>query len=219
MSKQIKGDDLGSSLFSDRERMELWFSANWKKCIVWAFAIIAAAVVVVILSSYVRSKDAEFRQKLGSAPVAELADVIAQDPDHEAVPAARLRLANGLLAKGDVNGAKAEFEKLAGDVNAAVALQENGKIGAACCVELLGDAKGAMNSYQALAMDAANSMPLRAEAGFHAARLLMDAGDRAGAEKVLNSVLAGKDAAEQSYYLVLCDSMLKKIAVPQDGKK
>lgn len=212
--KDIKGSQLGESLFSDRERMELWFAANWKKCVVLTFAVILIAGAAAAWHYFAQKNDAEFREKLGAAKVEEIAGIIAEKPEHPAVPAARLRLANGLLAKGDVKGAKAEFDNLAAAAKAAVALQECGKIGSANCLELLGETQEARKSYQVLADDAANSLPTRAEAGFHAARLLIAAGNNAEAEKMLQKIadLGSNADGAQDIYVNLCRNMLKNFA-------
>ena len=208
--KEINGNELGNSLFSDRERMELWFAANWKKCVLVVVGLILLSGIAVTWYYVSEKKEADFVRRLNEAKSAkEIAEIIAERPDHDAVHAARLRMAQDLLAKGEVKAAKAEFEKLAAAAKAASALQESGKIGVANCLELLGEAESAMKSYQTIADDVANSLPTRAEAGFHAARLMLAAGNNADAKKMAERVAElGNDGA-RDIYVLFCGEMVK----------
>ncbi len=186
--KNVNG--LEKELFSDRERMEIWIAENWKKCLVISAAVVIAVVAFSVFSHIRQKSDENSRAQLASAGADTLAAVIEKYSDHPAASAARTRLAKMLLAKGDFIQAAAEFKKVAATPGCATYLRENALMDAALCAELAQDAKSAVDAYNAIESDMEISLPIRAEAGFNAGRLMLKSGDINGAKAIFTKVAA-----------------------------
>ncbi len=183
-------DGLEKQLFSDRERMEIWIAENWKKCLVLAAAVVVAVVAVSAVFHFRQKSDSDYRAKLASAGIENLAGVIAENAEHPAVPAARTRLAKMFFAKGDFRQAGEEFNKVAAAKNCSAYLRENALMDSALCAELAGDFKSAAAAYSAIEADTTVSAGVRAEAGFNAGRILLKSGDLKGAQAAFSKVAA-----------------------------
>lgn len=190
--------NLEKELFSDRERMEIWIAENWKKCLFIAAAAVIAVVAVSAVSHYRQKADDASRAQLASAGIDTLEKVIAENAGHPAVPAARMRLAKMLFAKGDFTKAAAEFKKVAATPGCAAYLRENAMMDSALCVELANDTKAAANAYSAIEADSSVSAAVRSEAGFNAGRLLLKSGDIAGAKAIFTKIAAPAISGQNS---------------------
>ena len=187
MKKESKKDikHLEKELFSDRERMEIWIAENWKKCIYIAAGVVVAAVAVFAGISYSEKRSAAAAAALSGASADALPAVIEKYSGHPAEAIARIRLARALQDKKDYAAAKKEYAKIAAMENCADFLRNSAALEAAFCDEFAGDIKSASAAFSAIESDNSFDVMSRAEAGYHAGRLLIKLGDFAKAEVLL----------------------------------
>ena len=185
--KQIEG--MEKELFSERERAEIWFAENWKKCLLAAVVAVAAASGVFAWRHFSAEREAAAAAALADASLDNIDAVARKYAGHPAIPAARLRIASGLMAEKKYVPARAEFLKVAEDAKAPVLLRSRARMNAAVCSESQGDIKAAIAEFSAIAEANGPDSP---EAGFRAAGLMLRRTDLKGAEAMYASVAAMK---------------------------
>ena len=195
-----KIDGLEKELFSDRERMELWIAENWKQCVGMAALVVVIVVGVFAWNHFQRRRDAAYRAELAAATPENLDAVVARRPAHPAVVMARLRCARALQAAGQYARARSEYLKAASCAGISEVLRENARMEAATCAELAGEDKIAIADWSAVEAGAENSLPVRAEAGYQAGRMMLKNGDISGAKAAFTRVAGmgdvGRSGAE-----------------------
>ena len=186
MSKNSKKiEHLEKELFSDRERMEIWIAENWKKCIYIAGATVVAVVAIFAGISYSNKRNAAAAAALSGAEADALPAVIEKYAGHPAEAIARIRLARALQDKKDYTAAKEQYKKVLSMENCADFLRSSAALEAAFCEELSGNDKAGCAAFAAIEADSLQNAAVRAEAGYHAGRLLIKLGDFAKAETLL----------------------------------
>ncbi len=186
MQKKELNRQIGAALFSDTERMEMWFAEHWK-------SVIAVAVVVLVAGTATFGvwKYREYRYECAvsalqnAATVEALQQTLATYADCDAAPAARYRLANLLLQKKDYKNAASQFQTISDTPAVSPDLAENARFKKIVCAELAGDIKQAAEQYAAFGNDTRMTPARRAEADYAACRLLLDLGDVKTAETIL----------------------------------
>ncbi|MCQ2378086.1 MAG: hypothetical protein MJ016_02610, partial [Victivallaceae bacterium] len=84
---------IGSALFSDTERMEMWFADHWKRIAVAAVALVVAVTAVFAVVRYARAREVEAARTLQKAPTdAELTQALDKYHDSVGAPYERTRL-------------------------------------------------------------------------------------------------------------------------------
>jgi len=200
MSKQVKKiDGLEKELYSDRERMEIWIAANWKKSAVAAVVLVIIAVTVYAVINNIEAKKIKAENILSDTPVEKLADAIAAAPELDGVPVAELRLANYLAGKKDYKTAAVRLRNIIANKKADQMLVTKARMSLASMLELGGDISGAVAEYMAVESSAASGA-VRAEAGFQAGRLLIVLKKFADAEAYLNRIAAQKADGISAFY-------------------
>ncbi|MCQ2353095.1 MAG: hypothetical protein MJ033_06425 [Victivallaceae bacterium] len=187
MQKKELNRQIGAALFSDTERMEMWFVEHWK-------SVVAVAVIVLVAGTatfgFWKYREYQYESAVdalrNAATVEALEQTLALYADCDAAVAARFRLANLLLQKKDYKNAAAQFQMIAKDPAASPDLAENARLMQIGSTELAGDLKLAAKEYAALGNDARISPARRAEADHAACRLLLDFGDVKAAEAILS---------------------------------
>ncbi len=182
-NKKIK--HLEKELFSDRERMEIWIAENWKKCIYIAAAIVVVTVAIFAGISYSNKRNAAAAAALSGAGADALPAVIEKYSGHPAEAVGRIRLARALQEKKDYTAAKEQYQKILAMENCADFLRNSAALEAAFCDEFSGNIKAALAAFSAIESDNLQGSANRAEAGYHAGRLLIKLGDFAKAEALL----------------------------------
>ena len=140
--------------------------------------IVGMAVFAVIY--FKQQSEAEATRALATAKVADLPALLEKNPGVPGAAAARIRLADNLLAKKDYAGAKAQFKIVADDASAAAELRSRAKLSAVSCDELAGKTKEAAEAFVLLMNDSTAPQRVRDEAGFHAGRIFLTLNDQRG---------------------------------------
>lgn len=191
VAERKKVTDIEKAL-NDDERIELWLSQNWLKCLI---AVIVIAIVVIAVLTFFNIKEknaAEVTRAFASAKAEDLPVLLAKDPNAAGADVARLRLAAHLLDKKDAKGALAQFTEVSISTTAPVEFRIRARLSAAACREILGNAKEAAASYKAIYDDKSVAESIRLEAGYHAARLLMASGNAEQAKNILSEIVTLK---------------------------
>ncbi len=179
---------VGNALFSDTERMEMWFADHWKKVLV-----IVLVVLVAVTAGFGVWKYRAYRRQVAvtalknSKTVEDLEKNLKLYGDSEAAPAARFRLGITYMASEKPDYAKAieNFKKVVDDPKSEPALKEQARYLSINCVEMSGNYQQAAAEYAAFGDDARMTPVKRAAAYFRAAQLLLALGDIKGAEAIL----------------------------------
>ena len=200
MSKEVKKiDGLEKELYSDRERMEFWIAANWKKSAIAAVVLVIVAVAIYAVSNHMDAKKLSAENALTDTPVEKLADAIAANSDLDGVPVAELRLASYLAGKKDYKAAAARLRNVVANKKADQILVVKARMSLAAMLEASGDIAGAAAEYMALESSAASGA-IQSEAGFQAGRLLIAQKKFADAEMYLSRIAAKKSDGISSFY-------------------
>lgn len=182
------------NIIASDKNIEIWFEKNWKKC---SLAIIVILVVgmTVFTTIYLKEQNtAKAAGALAAAKIADLPALLKKTPNAPGAAAARIRLADDLVAKKDYAGAKVQFNAIANDMAAAIELRSRAKLNSALCDELSGNAKAAAESFALLMNDSSISQLIRDEAGFQAGRIFVAIKDPRGEEILQKLANAPTDA-------------------------
>lgn len=195
MSKKEKVDI--TKALEDNERIELWLSKNWKKCLIFAVAVIVAAVAIFIVFYYRQESIRKNSEALAAAKGEKLEAMLKKTPDAAGADFARIRLASEFVEKKSFDKAAEQFKAVASSKSAPAELRIRARLSIAACLENSGKSKEAADAYQLIYNDMSVGQSVRNEAGFNAGRLLIALGKKADAVKLLKKVAeipaAGKD--------------------------
>lgn len=194
--EKIKG--MEKALFSDSDRVEYWFTKNWKKATV-ALVLIALVIVAVV---FFISKHNDSKKKAADAlanVTIATKGVIGKYSDHPAAPMARFRLAGQYIEKKDYKNALPLLRHIVADSKADPMLKKQAKISLAGALEASGDTAGAITLYTKLSKDRSQQLPTRIMHVSNAARLMAQSGKKADAVALINNTLKednGKNSSE-----------------------
>lgn len=189
VAERKKVTDIEKAL-NDDERIELWLSKNWLKCLI-AVIIIAVAIIAVFTYLNIKEKNAlEVSRNFASAKAEELPALLKKNPGAVGADIARLRLAAYLMDKKDISGAVSQFIEVSISKTAPIELKYRARLSAAACCELAGNIKEAASSYKGIFTDKSIPENIRLEAGYNAGRLLIALNDAAQGEALLKEVAA-----------------------------
>lgn len=178
--------NMGSALFSDTERMEMWFADNWKKFGVTVLAAVVVICAVFGIWQYLLRQEAKAAAAIINAENAEtLAAVLEKNSDSKAAAVGRVRLAEMLISDKKYDSAAAEAAKVVNSKSVDPILLDRAKLLLGAVNELKGDTAKAAATYAALGNDTAAAPAVRAEADYAAVRLYIDLKDYAAAKKIL----------------------------------
>lgn len=182
---------------SENKNVEIWFEKNWKKCLVALVLILVIGMTIFAVIYFKQQKETEATRALASAKVADLPALLEKNSSVPGAAAARIRLADDLLAKKDYAGAKAQFKIVADDASVAAELRSRAKLSAISCDESAGKTKEAAEAFVLLMNDNTTPQRVRDEAGFHAGRIFLSLNDPRGKEilqKIANTPADGSMA-------------------------
>ena len=189
--------EIGEALFTDEERLELFFAKHWKKLL--AAALIA---VVAITAAFAVHKHAEAAKKADSAKlaqaksIAEIEAAIAAAPKARGVDAARFRLAKLYTDDKKFDQARKVLAAIsAGSEDPAA--RDRASLNSAYLLELEGKTADAAQSFAVIVGAASASAAARAEAAYSAGRLYVQLKQPAEAKKVLARLQTIKATPEQ----------------------
>ena len=180
--------EIGNALFSDDERFEMFFAANWKKIMAAAIAVVVVITLVFAVRLHLANAAKRASAKLATASTAaDLEKALAENSDAAGADAARFRLAGMYIADKKYAQAQAVLDKLA--VSAAeTSLRDKARLSAAYMLEMSGKLADAAQRFSAIA--ATNTIPssIRAEAAYSAGRLYLALNRKTEAKQVLNQL-------------------------------
>jgi len=178
--------ELKNSLFTDTERFEMFFAANWKK-----IAAAAVAVAVLIAASVGlwgwhrgRIRQAEFLLS-DAVTIEELSAALEKYPDHAGADSARLRLARQAVDDGKFDLASAQLTKIVSNGKADPTLQDQARLLQGYVSELQGKPAVAGAQFKQIAAEVSARPAVRAEAAYAAARIFAQMKDVAAAKGAL----------------------------------
>jgi hypothetical protein len=179
MSNQAKNNkelnaQMGQALFNDIERMEMWYSSNWKRFAVYAVA--AAVLVAVVFGAYQYITNSNKKSSYAFADATtqeELVKVLAANPSHPSAAMARFRLAKILIDSAKYADAIKELTTLTNNANTDNSLKGNAMLSLAFCQELNGKTSDAATTFDKIGKDISFNDAIRTEAKYHAARLFI----------------------------------------------
>ena len=186
-SRQID-KTIGSALFSDTERMEMWFATYWKKA-----ALISLGAVIVfcgLLFFYQRmvSREREFIRKISNTyDAVELQNLISSNPDSAGSVFGRYRLARIFMASKEFDKAQSVLQEVISSGKADALLLEKVRLMLGYCVEMQNKYAESAAIFQSIADDENFSFAARAEAECAAARLYIECGEVAKAEALISA--------------------------------
>ena len=177
--------EIGDALFSEDERFEMFFAANWKKILVAALAVVVAitAVFAIRLHSSNAKKQAAAKLTEAATPAA-LEKALAENADAASADAARFRLAGMYIAEKKYDQALQVFDKLSSTAKEPE-LRDKARLNAAYMLEMSGKNAEAAQKFAAVAAPGTSSPAVRAEAAYSAGRLFIALGKKEDAKKIL----------------------------------
>lgn len=196
-AKDAKLKGMEKALFSDSERVEYWFSKNWKKATAVLVIIALLIVVTVFVVSKFNSGSKAAADSLADVTI-ETKDVIAKNNGNAAAPAARFRLAGQYIAKKDYKNALPLLRQVAGDSKVDAVMRKQAQIALVSALEAAGDVAGATAQSVKIAKDRSLDLTLRLANGSNAARLMAASGKKADAVALIKDMLKednGKNSA------------------------
>jgi len=186
-SKQLNRE-IENTLFSDNERFEMFFAANWKKIMAAAIAVVVAITLVFAIRMHVAKAGRQASAKLAAAAnAAELEKALAENPRAAGADAARFRLAGMYQADKKYDRAYQVLDKLAANA-AEPQLRNKARLTAAYMLELAGKTADAVKRFSAIAALPATPAASRAEASYAAGRLYLQLGNKTEAKQVLGKL-------------------------------
>ena len=194
--------EIGQALFTDTERFEMWFSAYWKPAAAVAViaAVLAAGAFWAVSARNAAEKKAAFALADANT-VEELTAAISENAGHAGVGIARYRLAKILIDSEKYQEALRQLDAVSQDASIDALLAAKARLSAGYVCELSGNRKEAITRFLAVESSAALPAAQRAEAGYCAGRLLVQAGDLDQAKAVLGrTALLGSGSAGTGYW-------------------
>lgn len=180
--------EIGNALFSDDERFEMFFAANWKKIMAAAVAVVVVITLVFAIRLHVANNAKRASAKLAAASsAADLEKALAENADAAGADAARFRLAGMYIAEKKYAQAQTALDKLA-DSAAEPSLRNKARLSAAYMLEMSGKLADAAQRFSAIAAQHSNPSVMRAEAAYAAGRLYLALNKKAEAKQVLNQL-------------------------------
>jgi hypothetical protein len=198
MSDQAKKNkelnaQMGQALFNDIERMEMWYSSNWKRFAVYAVSAACLVAIVFGVYQYITNSNKKSSYALADATTQEeLVKVLAANPNHPGAALARFRLAKILIDSAKYADAIKELTTLTTNANTDASLKGSALLSLAFCQELNGKTSDAAKAFKSLGNDIQYNAAIRAEAKYHAARLLIKDKKFDEAATLLKSIPQGK---------------------------
>lgn len=209
MSKDNKNlKDIDKVLFSDTERVELWFAANWKKAAV-CLTLLAAVVVAVV---YFVSRNEQNNQSAAFALAditVEKSGVLNEHADHPTAIQARIKLASLYIEKKEYKKAADIFRKIIADPKADEVWKRQASFMLASTLEAAGDAKDAVAQYQKIVSVKTENLGSRVNAAVAAARLLVAANRKSEAVKMLENLLKEATPNTQEFFAPVRNKLLE----------
>lgn len=195
--------EIGNALFSDDERFEMFFAANWKKILVAALAVVVAITAIFAFRLHSSNAKKQAAAKLTEAATpAALEKALAENADAAGVDAARFRLAGMYVAEKKYDQALQVFDKLAATA-AETNLRDKARLNAAYMMEMAGKNADAAQRFAAVAAPGTTSPAVRAEAAYGAGRLFIALGKKEDAKKILvqlNTLELPQDVQSAGYW-------------------
>lgn len=177
--------EIGNALFSDNERFEMFFAANWKKILVVALAAVVAITAIFAVRMHLSNTKKQAAAKLVEAStVTALEKALAENADAVGADAARFRLAGMYISEKKYDQARQVFDKLAATA-AEPELRDKARLSAAYMLEMAGKNAEAAQSFVAIAAPGATLPAVRAEAAYSAGRLFISLGKKEEAKQIL----------------------------------
>ena len=179
MSDQAKKNkelnaQMGQALFNDIERMEMWYSSNWKRFAAYAFAAAVLVAIVFGVYQYINNSNRKSSYALADATTQEeLVKVLASNPNHPGAAMARYRLAKILIDNAKYADAAKELTALTNNANTDASLKGSAMLSLAFCYELNGKIADAAKAFATAGKDINYNAAIRAEANYNAARLMI----------------------------------------------
>ena len=178
---------IGSALFSDTERMEMWFATYWKKAALISLLVVIVFSGLLFLYQHTVSREREFIRKISNTyDVAELQNLIASNPESAGSVFGRYRLARILIANNEFDKAQTTLQEVISSGKADALLIEKSRLLLGYCVEMQNKFADAAAIFQGIADDEKISSVVRAEAECAAVRLYIESGDFAKAEALIS---------------------------------
>lgn len=183
---KVLNKEIGNALFSDDERFEMFFAANWKKIMAAAVAVVVVITLVFAIRLHIANNAKRASARLATASTAaDLEKALAENADAAGADAARFRLAGMYIADKKYAQAQVVLDKLA--VSAAEpSLRNKANLSAAYMSEMSGKLAEAAQRFSAIAALHANPAAMRAEAAYAAGRLYLALNKKTEAKQVLN---------------------------------
>ncbi len=172
VSAKTLNAELKNSLFTDTERFEMFFSANWKKIAV--LAVTAAVLIAAAFGAWGwnrnRIKEAGFALA-DAVTIEELSAALEKYPEHAGAPAARLRLARQAVDDGKFDLASSTLAQLVSGGKGDPTLLDQARLLQGYVTELQGKPAVAAAQFQQLAAEVSARPAVRGEAAYAAARI------------------------------------------------
>lgn len=184
-ARQIE-KNIGAALFSDTERMEMWFAAYWKKAALIALALVVVFCGLLFWYQTAARRERELLRKISNSyNIDELRQLIAGNPKSSGINFGRYRLARILISEKEYTQAEAVFKEIISSGKAADSLlNEKARLGLGYCLEMQNKFVDGAAIFQSIADDEAVSLAARAEAECAAMRLFIENGDFDKAENI-----------------------------------
>ena len=193
MSKKVQKDI--EKALPENERIELWLSNNWKKCLLVVIAVIVAAMAVFAVIYYRKETARKNSEALSAAKGEALAAQLNKTPDADGADLARIRLAGELVEKKSFDKAIVQFKAVAASKTAPVELRVRARLSIAACLEQSGKVQEAADACKVIFNDMSVPQSVRNEAGFNAGRILLDLNQKSEAVSLLQKVVKVLPAA------------------------
>jgi len=180
--------ELESALFSDVERLEMYFTRNWKRVVAVALAGVVAVTAAFAFHIRTKRNAAAVAEQLSAAnSISDLEKAVSLHPQAPGVDMARYRLAGAYMAEKKYDQALKALAPVL--VGADAALRDKARMTEAYALELSGKTAEAAQKFAALGSSRELSPSARAEASCNAGRLFIDLGRKDEAKAVLSVVV------------------------------
>lgn len=183
--------EINNALFTDEERAGIFFAQHWKKLLIAALVAVVAITAVFAIVRHRETVRKEASARLaGAKTIAELEAALAANSKVPGVDAARFRLAKLYADKQDFDKARQEL-KIIADTSDDAANRGQAKLNIAYLLEF--DPKvnkeDAAKEFAVIADLAEDSLAIRAEAAYAAARLYVDLKQPDNAKLLLDKIM------------------------------